>query len=58
VFKKLDANDAVEAGTGELVIDYIASYNSKVGETLSFSNGVNIQLLRARVGEGGNLRIW
>jgi hypothetical protein len=58
VLKELDANDAVEDGNGKFVINNIASNDSKVGEILGFSNRVNVRLLRVRVGEGGDLRVW
>ncbi len=58
MLKELDANDAVEAGTGKLVIDNIVGNDGKVGEALSFSDRVNVRLLRVRVGEGGDVRVW
>ena len=58
MFKELDADDAVEAGSGKLVINNIASNDGKVGETPGFSDGVNVRLLRARVGEGGDVGVW
>lgn len=58
MLKELDANDTVEAGIGKLVINNIASNDTKVGETLAFGDRINVRLLRVRVGEGGDVGIW
>jgi len=58
MLEELDANDPVKVGIRKLVIDNIASNNSKVWKALDFGNRVNVRLLRVRVGEGGNVGVW
>lgn len=57
MLEELDADDAVEAGTGKLVVNNVAGNDGEVGEAQVFGDGVNVRLLRARVGECGDVRV-
>lgn len=57
VFEEFDGDDAVIGVRREFVIDDVARDDFYIGQTFGFGDRVDVQFLRARVGEAGDFAV-